>query len=119
MKKQEIIYLGLNNWFAGDDYPDAEPFTTWFDDDCKLKFMDENWVKENKLCVLLNLVDMSINFRITTTKEWVEKNCPELLTKYTKFIYIPNDIGEVYDKFGLNFAEYSEENIGIKHTKDY
>lgn len=27
-----IIYFEMNNWFAGRDYPDCEPFLTWMRD---------------------------------------------------------------------------------------
>ena len=113
-----IVYFELNNWFAGQDYPDCEPFLAWMGDDLLLRFVDENWVKENKLCVVGGNVDMSVNFCITATKEWVENNCPELLTKYTQFIRTPDKDGEVEGRFGAPFKQYTEENIGI-HYWDY
>ena len=27
----DIVYFELNNWFAGRDYPDAEPFLSWME----------------------------------------------------------------------------------------
>lgn len=110
----EVIYFELNNWFSGRDYPDAEPFLSWMRDDLKQKFRDEDWVKENKLVVVESLVDMSFNYCITATKDWVEKNCPELLTKYTKFIREKDEIEDIpYSRFGCPFLEYKEENIGL------
>lgn len=110
----DIIYFELNNWFAGDDYPAAEPFLSWMGNDCQLRFIDDAWVRENKLCVVANHVDMSVNFCITATKGWVEQNCPELLTKYTEFVreYDP-EYEEVYGRFGTCFLEYEEDNFGV------
>jgi hypothetical protein len=49
---EDVVYFELNNWFAGQDYPDCEPFLTWMGNDLQLRFRDEDWVKENKLCVV-------------------------------------------------------------------
>lgn len=110
----EVIYFELNNWFSGRDYPDAEPFLSWMRDDLNIKFRDRYWVKENKLVVVESIVDMSSNYCVTATKEWVEKNCPELLTKYTQFIRKPEEDDELPEgRFGCPFLEYEENNIGI------
>ena len=103
----DVIYFELNNWFAGKDYPAAEPFLSWMGNDLRLRFMDDDWVRENKLCVVAHHVDMSVNFCITATKEWVERNCPKLLTKYTEFVrkYDPES-EEAYGRFGTHFLEY-------------
>ena len=113
-----IIYFQLNNWFEGDDYPDAEPFLSWLEDDSNLFFLNEDLVSKNKLCVSANFIDMSISFRITATKEWVEKTCPELLTTYSKFIRVPDKDENIKDRFGYNFLEYSNENIGVEWIDD-
>ena len=115
----DIIYFELNDWFAGRDYPDNERFYKWMG--CNggdLIFDNEEWVKTNKLCVVRTIVDMSINFCVTATKEWVEENCPELLNKYTRFLREPNEDGDVYSRFGISFLEYCDENIGIIETED-
>lgn len=109
----EIVYFELNNWFSGRDYPNAEPFISWMGNDLNLAFLNEEWVIKNKLCVVASIVDMSNNFCITATKEWVNKNCPELLTKYSEFIREPDEYGEASGRFGSYFMEYSEENFGI------
>lgn len=136
--EQDVIYFELNNWFAGKDYPDAEPFRTWMKDSV-LQFSDDEWVKENKLCVYISMVDMSVNFCITATREWVEKNCPKLLSdegldtvfihqsanetkevkeewRYKDFLRFPDD-GVVKGRFGCPFFEYSEENFGVHWYK--
>lgn len=109
----EVVYFELNNWSAGRDYPNDEPFLSWMANDLKIKFRNEEWVKENNLCVVMDLVDMSQNFCITATKEWVEKNCPKLLTEYTEFLRFPDEDGEVQGRFGHWFLEYEEDNFGI------
>ena len=77
------------------------------------------WVKQNKLCVEMNTIDMSVSYRITAPKSWVEKNCPELLTKYTQFICTPDEDGVILDRFGKEFLPYSEENIGLHYVPEY
>lgn len=115
----EVIYFELNNWFSGRDYPNAEPFLSWMKDDLNQKFHDEEWIKENKLVVVESLVDMSMNFCITTTKEWVEENCPELLSTYKEFIRKSDEDDEVpYGRLDCPFLEYKEENIGYHYAEE-
>ena len=114
---KDIVYFELNNWTPGDHYPIDEPFLTWIGDDYNIHFQNENWVKENKLCVVRDIIDMSVNFCITATKEWVEENCPKLLTDYREFLREPEEDGCVYGDFGGDkFLEYSEENIGVTNV---
>lgn len=140
--KQDIVYFELNNWFSGRDYPNEEPFKSWMGNDINLRFSNDEWVRENKLCVYESNVDMSINFCITATRKWVMENCPKLLStdigvittqisdnngewesvqevwSYRKFLRFPDEDGEVYGKFGCPFLEYSEENIGVHWWED-
>ena len=111
--QEEIIYFELNNWMPNSCYPDAEPFITWVSYK-HFNFDNEEWIKDNKLVVVRTVVDMSANWCITATKEWVLKNCPELLTKYTKFLRYPDEDGEPpYGEISYTpFYEYTEENIG-------
>lgn len=111
---KEIVYFELNNWSCGKDYPAAEPFLSWMGNDYKLAFLNESFVRENKLCVVKDIIDMSVNFCITATKQWVMDNCPELLTKYTDFLRYPDEYGDVIGRFDNEFLEYDEENIGIQ-----
>ena len=86
----DIVYFELNNWFSGRDYPNAEPFLSWMRDDLNQKFRDEEWIKENKLVVVESLVDMSMNFCIAATKEWIEEktgiDVDEVLAKLEDYI---------------------------------
>lgn len=115
---EKVVYFELNNWFRDEHYPDDEPFITWLGNDLNITFNNEDWVKENKLCVVRSMIDMSTNFCITATKEWVENNCPKLLTEYKKFLRYPNEDGYVDGQFGNEFLEYTENNIGIKTIYD-
>ena len=128
-----LISFELNNWFAGRDYPDREPFKSWI---VNHAFDDDEWCRENRLVVLTGSVDMSRNWCITATKEWAVKNCPELLRdiEYTyktvthsrdgdkvtwhgnsmsSFIRYPDEDGNVDGRFGWSFPEYCEENFGV------
>ena len=113
-----VVYFELNNWFAGEHYPSEDPFLTWIGCGLNIYFDNEDWVKENKLCVVESIIDQSLNFCITATKEWIEENCPRLLTEYTKFLRHPDEYGDVYGQFGNKFLEYSEDNIGITYIDD-
>lgn len=117
-QQPELVHFELNNWSRGVDYPDDEPFRTWMGNDLNLKFYNEEWLKENQLCVVAEIIDMSVTFCITATKEWVEKNCPTLLTKYQDFIRQPDEDGTYYGKFDTLFTEWEPENFGLTWRKD-
>ena len=112
---EDIIYFELNNWFTGEDYPDAEPFLSWLIDDSNQAFRNEKWVKENRLCVVFTPIDMSQNYCITATKDWVLKNCPDLLNdkECKQFLRFPDEDSNVYSDFGMEFLPYEEENFGV------
>lgn len=114
----EIIYFELNDWVCGRDYPDVEPFISWMEGDANPIFINENWVKENRLVVVESIVDMSLNYCIAATKEWVQLNCPELLTKYTQFIRHGEDGDLPEGRFGCPFLEYNEDNIGYHYAAE-
>ena len=88
MGKQDVIYFSVNNWFSGENYPPTKNFEKWLSDDFNQSFKNDEWCKENKLCVYYGTVDMSTNYTVSAPREWVEKNCPELLTddEYTYII---------------------------------
>ena len=145
---EKIIYFEIDNWFAGRDYPNAQPFLSWMNDDLNLAFANNNWCIENHLCVEAIPIDMSVCFCVAAPRSWVEENCPKLLTdeecgsmpiishydkeigamvdekkyehcSYSKFICKPDKDGEVYGRIsGLHFAEYKEENFGVHWNKE-
>lgn len=138
--KEEIIYFEINNWFAGRDYPNDEIFYKWIEN---YQFRDDEWCKENKLCVMCGAIDMSINYCVAAPKSWVEKNCPKLLTdeeyeykiitsgwdkkidsvketvtvykkKYSDFLCQLDEDGYAYGHISdWGFPEYCEENFGV------
>ena len=55
---EEIINFELNNWFAGRDYPMAEPFLSWMKNDLRIVFRNEDWVKANELVVVYFPLDI-------------------------------------------------------------
>ncbi len=143
--KEEVVYFELDNWFCGRDYPNAEPFITWMSNDLNLRFKDDKWCKENKLCVEACTIDMSVCFCVSASKSWVETNCPKLLTdeecgefvitgyynekgeeitekkynscKYSKFVFKPDENEYAYGRLsGLPFRKYKEKNFGVHWT---
>lgn len=144
---EEIIYFEIDNWFAGRDYPNAQPFLNWMNDDLNLTFTNNDWCIDNHLCVEATIIDMSVCFCVSAPRSWIEENCPKLLTdeecggikiishydanigamineteydhcSYSKFICKPDENGEVYGRISnLHFAEYKEENFGV-HWND-
>ena len=107
--KHNLIYFELNDWWAGRDYPEAEPFMTWMNIDTWDKyFRNEKWIAANHLSIVEQTLDQSNNFCITATKEWVEKNCPSLLAQYREFCVLPEDTNECYGRWGTRFLNYDE-----------
>lgn len=145
MNKNDVIYFSVNNWFCGRDYPDTKNFRKWMENDLNQNFRNDDWCKKNKLCVYYGCVDMSQNYTVSASREWVEKNCPELLSdkeytyttemsdykdgkmgwktvehkmKYSDFVYVPEEGEELpdNDRIGdMPFREYREENFGSEY----
>jgi hypothetical protein len=124
----DIVYFELNHW-STEYYPDEEPFESWMSDYYETpeekakswiqepKIMDK-WYKDNGLCVVVSIIDMSVNFCITAPRAWVEEHCPRLLTDYPQFLRTPDEDGEVIGYFDGHFVEWSEENCGIWYDID-
>lgn len=112
---EEVIYFSVNNWFSGRDYPETENFIKWIGDDSEQYFANDAWCKENKLCVYYGVIDMSSNYTIAASRDWVEKNCPELLTNdeyvYYTIIHKP--------KRRKLFGGYKYEDVKEEHKKKY
>ena len=137
-----IVYFTLNNWMVGKYYPPGEPFDSWIRTH---QLSNDDWCKENKICVYYGSIGLSINYCVTATREWVAKNCPLLLSddtyiykepiyeehtlkvketierigKFSDFVvYKYNNGEEVNNKFNWPFLEYKEENFGSFIYKD-
>ena len=144
MKNNDVIYFSVNNWFCGRDYPDTKNFRKWMSNDLKQSFQSDEWCKENKLCVYHGLIDMSCNYTVSAPREWVEKNCPELLTdkeysyylmcsgakgtwkeehkkKYSDFVCTPEEGEDTPDPdyFDMPFREYCEKNFGSEYYETH
>ena len=136
--EKEIVYFELNNWFRGRDYPPIDGIYSLMED----KFTDDEWCKENKLCVLCGYYDMSLNWCVSATKEWVEQNLQQLLSndtytydicyhsadgdgkttytkKYLDFVRYSDEDGEIRRRFDWKFLEYCEENFGVTYCNDF
>lgn len=136
---KDIVHFTLNNWMVGKDYPPGEPFETWMS---FYTLTHNTWCREQKICVYYGNIDMSTNYCVTATREWVEKNCPQLLSddtytyketvykgslkettekigKFSDFVvYEDDDEEEANNKFDWPFLEYKEENFGSFVYKD-
>ena len=149
MNEKNVVYFSVNNWFCGRNYPNTPNFKKWLGNDLKQNFTNDGWCKENKLCVYYGAVDMSYNYTVSAPREWVEKNCPELLTdkeysystiiqkivdgkwaseeekytkKYSDFVYAPEEGNELpdNDRIGnMPFREYCEENFGSEYYETH
>lgn len=109
-----VVYFELNNWFCGRDYPDAQPFIDWLNNDLNQRFRDEAWVKANELVVVFDVIDMSQNYCITAKRSWVEANCPTLLTAHREFLRFAEGDEEVPEgRCGARFLPYTAANIGL------
>ena len=120
MSSKDIIYFSVNDWYCGIHYPDTEIFRKWLGEDEGQYFMNDEWCKENKLCVYCGIIDISCNYTVSAPKEWVKKNCPELLTNYSDFIFLPKE-GETkpeHDNWHQPFRDYCEENFGCNSYQD-
>ena len=138
---EDIIYFSVNNWFSGGNYPDTPNFRKWLGKDSDQYFMKDEWAKENKLCIYAGYIDMSFNYTISAPREWVEANCPELLSdseytyetirygngkcerlehkrRYSDFVDHPDENGNLKDGFGWPYLEYKPENFGVHWYED-
>ena len=106
---EKYIKFELNNWMPKTDYPDCEPFSTWFADDNKIPFACDRWCRENGLKVSFGIIDMSFNFCIVAPLSWVKEKCPKLLTEGKEFIRDKSHWGLPFSKkIGLTWYTDSD-----------
>lgn len=124
MDENELVYFELNDWIPTTDYPNEEPFISMcciqYDRASKkenkfihIPYLRNNlWLKQNKIVCTVETIDMSEDFYVVATKDWVNRNCPNLLTKYRKFLRDPiNGIDKEY----YHFRKYKEENFNCMY----
>lgn len=128
MNSKEVVYFSVNNWFSGRDYPPTENFKKWLGNDLNQTFRNDEWAKENKLCIYYGCIDMSFNYTVAAPREWIEKNCPELLTddEYTYYTIIHKpekkllggykyvDVREEHKKKYSDFVDKPDENGDVE-----
>ena len=114
MTNKDVIYISVNNWFCGENFPPTPNFRKWLGNDFNQSFRNDEWCKENKLCVYYGCVDMSQNYTVSAPREWVEKNCPELLTD-DEYTYITR-VGKPKKKL---FGGYEYVWEDVEHKKKY
>ena len=92
--ESQILHLTINDWTP---FKYEERILREFleDDDLKEK------AKENKVCIRMEIWDMSLTYFITCTQDWLSKNYSELLPHV--------------DVCGLSgdYLDYTENNYGI------
>lgn len=117
MRKGTVVYFQCNNWNpypeeAGRfiyDYLEGTLYTNYEQCNPVNKTEQEclNWIKSNDLCINCDIYDQSVQYWVTTTKEWIKENFPELLEYASEE---PQD--DIYEGDKKYFLKYIEENIG-------
>lgn len=127
---EDIVYIELNNWMEGWDYPLDEglyPLIDIYSDEVERPpFCDDAWCKEHKICVLCGPIDMSINWCITAPISFWKEWCPNLLTdkefqvkenaevfNYSSYRRLPREDGSILGQWEWKFLPYKEENYGV------
>jgi len=116
---ETVVYLQINNWTPPENQERflscyLEGSLTDWDVEypegvvCHTVDEEEQWMVDNKLCINNDVYDMSSHYWITTTKEWIEKNFPELLCD-------ASETGKdwLYKNDRKYFLKYMPENYGI------
>lgn len=108
-----VVYLQINDW---NPYPKESKRLINDYLEGLINIEDESigaqplydWIKENKLCINQDVYDQSLQYWITTTKEWLEENFPELLLFANEE---PKD--DCFKGDRKWFLRYCDENVGL------
>lgn len=117
MRTGTVVYFQCNDWepypneaerfiynyLEGSIYANEEGFNAvnkTIDDELK-------WIEANSLCINCDSYDQSVQYWVTTTREWLEENFPELVEYASEE---PQDYMYKGDK--KYFLKYIKENIG-------
>jgi hypothetical protein len=103
----KIIYIELNNWIEGENFPNEEPFISWFTD---YTFLSDDWYKKNKLCANAEIWDMSVNLWISAPEDWVKSNWPSILEGDNRRF--------ITEEKTDDFPDYKPENYGLTWLDD-
>lgn len=116
----DLICFEVNDWH---EYP--KYFDEWYNyklhrhSGCKWMPDLDKFAKDNRLCVQIVIIDMAVSMMFTATREWAEKNIPDLFEdKWMKeCVYglgniVPHEIkGHPSCEF---FLDWTEDNFGAK-----
>jgi len=114
----DLICFEVNDWHKYPKY-----FDEWFGHRLHRhsgwKWMPDldKFAKDNRLCVQTVVVDMAVSMMFTATREWAEKNIPELFEDkwHEDCVYGLGNIvpHEIYGMpSGAYFLDYEEKNFG-------
>lgn len=112
---KEIVYFHMATKGAGENsYPPIEPFITIMNNENDISSVfDDEWAKENEVCITMECFNTFIKFYITATKDWVEKNYPTLLTEHKEYLKYPDDENNTYTTKKNKYLKYEPENFGV------
>lgn len=72
----EIVYLVINDWLPRE-------WEKRFLNDLKLKEESKKKLIQDKVCMVVDLVEYSVDYYITCQRSWLENNYPELSESIT------------------------------------
>ena len=110
---EDVVYFGFSDWEAGFDYPDTPNFRELIGDRKNCKFSDDAWCRENKLCVVMAPEGDSWIYSVTAPREWVEKNCPEVLGTDYENIKKSEDEEYFENRYDLYYLDYDPICFGV------
>jgi len=118
---KDVMCFEVNDWHK---YPKI--FEEWFDFSSKkhenswVPDMDR-WAKENRLCIKIVVIDISVSLVVTAPKDWVEKNIPEFKDQrwldYCEYKY-PSPFFNDQIKWQPRGIEYEENEEYEKRRRD-
>lgn len=107
-KPADIIWFRACDWLV-EEFEEAG--IDWFNSpEYKYCILDNQWCKDNELCVSLDIWDLAVVCFVAAKKEWVEKNYPKVIG--SKCQLTP----EYFQHPGYGdciFVEYTKENLGL------
>ena len=112
---RDVLCFEVNNWYK---YPKF--FDEWFDFESD-KHEGQNWIKdldayakENRLCIKVVCVDMSVSLVVTAPKSWVKEHITEFTDEE-----LENFKSNVYGcPSGELFLDWTGENYGAQEWID-
>lgn len=114
----DVVYICLNNWTRGVDYPDSDKFEELVNG-VDSPLWNDAWHRERSICCRMFPYDMSVTWLLTAPRGWAEENWPELSGEWRKFLAEPDDDGGAPEsRFGVPFREWSESALGLERAGD-